>query len=273
MFNIILSIISSPLFIIIVSLIISAILLAFFAIKFAKFTAEEGEDYKKKIPQLEVKWIVISFIPLILALIISGYLKSFKGFGLEVVIQDTTINKAQQEFGLGLKKVGVIDGIKDVEAIERKQTTESAAREQLDSLEEGSPEKFRTINVLLLKNGVSYEIGALKQYLTRLNKLKFIEIVDKDGKFLFLLPLNEVGFSDESQKRFLEALQTEQINSIYKNDTITETVSLDDSLRKVMNKFTEAGSNYLPVIENDKLKYIINAYSVINTLDTIIKRK
>ncbi|MEE9237924.1 MAG: CBS domain-containing protein [Thermodesulfobacteriota bacterium] len=255
---------TNPLSIIIVSLILSALLLTFFAITFARLKSDD-KDYWKNIPDLDNKWIVISFIPLMLALIYSGYVKSLKGFGVEVVIKDTTINIANETLGLKLNEVEHLVGI---EVIVRKQATEIGAKEQLDNLK---PEKLKSINVLLLKDGVSYEVGAISEYLKRLINLEYIEIIDKNDDFVYLLPLSILDSNDRSITKFTDALKQEQVYQTYPRDTIYESLNLSDSLLTVIEKVSKSNTDHLPVTEKNKLKYIISAKDVINALNNILK--
>jgi heme/copper-type cytochrome/quinol oxidase subunit 2 len=259
---------TNPLSIIIVSLILSALLLTFFAITFARLKSDD-KDYWKNIPDLDNKWIVISFIPLMLALIYSGYVKSLKGFGVEVVIKDTTINIANETLGLKLNEVENLVGKEiEVEVIVRKQTTEIGAKEQLDNLK---PEKLKSINVLLLKNGVSYEVGAISEYLKRLINLEYIEIIDNNDDFVYLLPLSILNSNDRSITKFTDALRQEQVYQTYPRDTIYESLNLSDSLLTVIEKVSKSNTDHLPVTEKNKLKYIISAKDVINALNNILR--
>ena len=43
-----------------------------------------AKSFNLKILGLEIKWIVVSGIPLLIALFVGGYIKRFKGFGFEI---------------------------------------------------------------------------------------------------------------------------------------------------------------------------------------------
>ncbi len=65
------------------SMVLSFILLLFFMLL---------KSYDTRMLALETKWILISALPVFIALLIGGYIKSFKGFGVE--IETKTINSS-----------------------------------------------------------------------------------------------------------------------------------------------------------------------------------
>jgi hypothetical protein len=59
----------------IISLAVSIIILSIFFV---------FQYYQLKVLLLDVKWIILSGTPILIGLFIGGYIKSFKGFGLEL---------------------------------------------------------------------------------------------------------------------------------------------------------------------------------------------
>jgi hypothetical protein len=256
---------TNPSSIIIVSSILSAFLLTFLAVAFARLKAGD-KNFWKKIPDLDNKWIAISLLPILLALFYSGYLKSFKGFGVEIEIQNTTISAAGKD--LKLSEIENLVG-KQVAVIERKQPTKTEAKKQLDRLNAG---QLKSINVLLLRDGVRYENGAIREYLTRLVNLKYIEITNKNDDFIYLLPVSTLDINNRSLiKKFTDALAQRQVFQNFPRDTIYESVDSSDSLLTLAEKFSKSKSDHFPVTEMSKLKYIISAKDVVNALYNILK--
>jgi len=61
------------------SLAIGAVISIFFLVTFLTFQYNQSEMLK-----LESRWLLVAGVPLLAALIVGGYIKSFKGFGVEL---------------------------------------------------------------------------------------------------------------------------------------------------------------------------------------------
>jgi len=120
---------------------------------------------------LDVKWIIVSASPVIIGLILSGIIKSFKGFGVELELN--LLEKL--ESGL-------------IGKVECFPTTE-LTKQSTNFLFSMSEEKRNSIERLQLISGKKnyYDYYALNEYFQNLHKLKYVEIIDDNGKFKALL--------------------------------------------------------------------------------------
>jgi hypothetical protein len=119
---------------------------------------------------------------------------------------------------------------------------------------------------------VFYEEKAIKEYLTRLINLKYIEITNKNDDFVYLLPVSILDSNEHSPiEKFTNALAQKRVYQNFPRDTIYESVDSNDSLLTLTEKFSKTKFDHLPVTEMNKLKYIISAKDAINALNNILK--
>ena len=182
------------------------------------------QHFLPSIMQLDVKWIVVACIPLVIALIMGGYIRVIKGFGveLETKIEEpiTTLElKAQEVF----------------------ESTEGMAKDTIGTLYDMSLDRKREINRLqfITKQKGNYAPTIVSEYMRELPNLEYFEIIDKDGFFVCLLPINL--FSDESGnpngyeiERFIDNLEKDSISVGYGKNSIDVTIKAGRSIVSVL---------------------------------------
>lgn len=202
---------------------------------------------------LDVKWIIVSASPVIIGLILSGIIKSFKGFGVEL------------ELNLSEKLESGLIG-----KVECFPTTE-LTKQSTNFLFSMSDEKRNSIERLQLISGKKnyYDYYALNEYFHNLRKLKYIEIIDDNGKFKALLSvsnfkINPNSFDNNENndkiKSLIRSIEREDYIDAYRS-IVTEAILLNDSLIEAYKKFqktkivvTYFKDQILPVLDsNDKM--------------------
>lgn len=122
--------------------------------------------------KLESRWLIAAGVPLLAALIVGGYIKSFKGFGVEL---EASLNKPVTNIELSA-----------TEAMEQMDADEKRSISYLHQLQDS---KKRKISRLVLVQGRRdyYRAHALQEYLNLLSGLRYFEIRNNEGKFIALL--------------------------------------------------------------------------------------
>jgi len=216
------------------------------------------QTLKSDILDLDVKWIIVSAIPLIIGLILSGIIKSFKGFGVEL-----EINLSEK---VELELIGKVECFPTTELTKQ-------SIEYLLAMRDEEKNKIERLQLVSGKRGY-YDSYAISEYMRHLGNLKFIEIIDKNGKFLALLGAGLFRFrhrfentvidydgDDQEIRKLIQSIERENYTNTFKRDIITESIQMNDSLviayKKFQNtKFTVGlfRDQLLPVLDiNDKM--------------------
>ncbi len=144
-------------------LIASFILLAIFGL---------SEFCDNRFLNLEPKWMIISFTPLIIAIIVSGYIKSFKGFGIEI----------ETRFGEPLDSY-TIDIMGDVIV---QMVSEKSSFNFLYSIGQEKREHIKVLSFVNKKRGY-YSESHIQQYLKILLNIEYFLIINSRGNYIYTL--------------------------------------------------------------------------------------
>lgn len=208
------------------------------------------------IMKLETKWIVVALCPLLYVLIVGGYIKTFKGFGIEL---ETQLKTAISEFSL-LATDYLIELPED----------EKRSSQYLDRLTNEEKIKIERLTFYSGRRGY-YKFYIVRHYLESLSNLKYIEVRNKNERFECLLPIyvlrkrnaynreinNEIDEGDLSE--FIEALESNDILNKYPADAIFESVQEEQSLIDILPKIRKQKSGIVGVVDSSgKLIGILN---------------
>jgi len=148
------------------ALAIGGVVSIFLLLTFLLFQYNESNVLK-----LESRWLLVAGVPLLAALIVGGYIKSFKGFGVEL---EASLSKPVTNIELTATEA------MDKELGDRKQN-----KVYLRKLNQN---KKKIISRLVLTQGCKdhYDSSLLDDYLRELSGLKYIEIQNQQGQFVAL---------------------------------------------------------------------------------------
>ncbi len=225
-----------------------------------------------EIMKLETKWIIVALCPLLYVLIVGGYVKTFKGFGIEL---ETQLKAAISEFSL-LATDYLIELPED----------EKRSNQYLDRLTVEERNRIERLAFYSGKKGY-YSIYIVRHYLENLPNLKFIEVRNKNDRFECLLPIkvlrkrnaynmtinNEIDEGDLSV--FLKTLENNDILNKYPTDIISESVLEEQSLIEILPKIRKQRSGILGVVDSsEKLIGILDKSLVEATIaDEVFKAR
>lgn len=178
--------------------------------------------------KLESRWLLVSGVPLLAALIVRGYIKSFKGFGVEL---EASLNKPVTNIELlATEAMDVIIGDE---------------KRNIDHLRELTSKDRKNISRLVLVQGRFdyYDPYVLHTYLRELKSLKYIEVRNQQGQFVALLPISEFKhgfeFNNNLLGEFINVLEQSLIFQRYSRSVttvhVTEDTGIIESL-KVMRR-------------------------------------
>jgi hypothetical protein len=197
--------------------------------------------------ELDSKWIFVSLVPLLLALIYTGAIKSFKGWGIEL-------------------ETNITDTVTDFDRADNVETVEVPKIEKLDfrqviNLSNQRKKQIERLKFTLGKQGY-YTRQAINQYFMLLPNLKYIELTDSDGKFNYLIQADQFRSREESESntnpnqviKLISAIEERSVSENFSN-AISLSVTNDKSLietYRIMEK-TNQGR-----YENDQILPVVN---------------
>lgn len=192
--------------------------------------------------KLESKWLLVAGIPILIGLIVGNYVKTFKGFGIELeALLQVSIGKIE---------------LKADEAASIVVGEEKRSIAYLNTLSEPQIRKIQRLTFTANKPNY-YDAWAVTQYLVKLKQLKYVEVVDSQKRFQSLLSIQHLKSErnpDESKVRnFISALETNTLDNSFGNHLIANFVRGNEPLLDVLKKIRNNTSNELPVVSPDGL--------------------
>lgn len=184
-----------------------------------------------KLLELDTKWILLSGIPILVGLVYSGIIKTLKIFDIEL------------EMNLGEKLDPNLIG--KVTVFPSNEVTKSSMR-FLFELPEDVKKNVQRLRFILGKQNY-YDEYVVQEYLKELRNLRFLEIIDSEGKFIGLIPAKSLKSRHDRDREFENQYLTKLIRSIETktvieafNNMITDTVTNEDSLVEAFSKINSS---------------------------------
>ena len=200
------------------------------------------QSCNSEILKLDVKWLIVSGLPILIALLLGGYIHKFKGFGIE--LEASLHNPIGRE---SLIATDIIQCIQGAEKGSLDHLTQSLFSRRND---------YKRLSFILGKKDY-YNDYVIEQYINRLPHLKYIEIKRHNGRFICLLPVSSFKINNETDsdkiKLFIRAIEENRFTAIFQDEVITDRVREDDSLIKVLPKVRASKLGILPVISKQNI--------------------
>lgn len=191
--------------------------------------------------KLEPRWLIVSGVPLLAALLVGGYIKSFKGFGVELEA--------------GLKKP--VSSIK-LSATEALEELDGDYKRGLDHLHQLAALERRRIGRLVFFEGRRnyYQADILEEYLKELRGLKYLEIRSVSGNYLGLIPLQEfkkrANLNYERILDLIRQLEQSSTSQAFRHVMISKTVSMQADLLHTLKTMRQHNLIALTVLGEDE---------------------
>lgn len=201
---------------------------------------------------IDSKWLLISGLPILIALIVGGYIHKFKGFGIEL---ETSLKNPIGQVNLIATDV--------LESISGRDKGSISSVEKLPSSE---LIKYQRLSFVNGKRNY-YDEYAIERYIELLPMLKYIEIKQSNGKFFGLMPaeLLKKNGRPNSQKisSFIKGIEDKDLSERFGDNIIFEAVDSDTSVLKLLPKVRSSKFQFLPVTTiNGYLSGIITAKAI-----------
>lgn len=203
--------------------------------------------YELKVLSLESRWLVVASIPLLVALLAGGYIKKFKGFGIEL--------EALLQNPIGRVNLVATD------VLERLSAQDKGTYRQLEKLSIEKRTQIKRLSFTIRKRDY-YGADAIRAYLDGLSNLEYFEVKKVDGRFLYLIPVEifkDMPDMHQRLERFITAMEENSIGEMFGEDAIDESVGEEESLLSIVPKIRASKFGVLPVVsESGRLIGIVN---------------
>lgn len=227
--------------ILIVSSFLSLILLIMFVVLQSK---------NSQILDLNTRWVLVAGVPLLVALVAGGYIRKFKGFGVEL--------ESKLRTPIATLKLKATDAITGVHGGEKEST------ERLPDFSHEQIERTKRLSFILGKREF-YGPQAIIRYFRHLRRLEYVEVKKESGEFVCLIPISTFKiyetnveepingeFSSPEVDRFIQSLERENVRSAYSDVCIDLTVGKDEPLIDVLKTMRGANKDLAVVVDPER---------------------
>lgn len=204
---------------------------------------------KPDILDIPVAWLGLSVLPLLVALVIGGYIKTFRGFGVEVEAQ------LVQPVSRALGSAKEYDAFREVTGARAEDVANAEAvfaKQSVAKLEDITDEDRLQFERLSFVNGRDvYKTWAIERHLELLPNIRFFEVDNHKGAFLGLLRREAVVSA--GLDRFADALAQQEVDKVFGASFVTKSVAPDASLRSVAKRMARMKTDFIPVVARGEL--------------------
>ncbi len=208
------------------------------------------KTFDSKVLDLKVQWLIFAMIPAVLCVFCGGYIKSFKGFGVEVESM--------------LRSPATSIDLKATEAIAEVEGDEKGSYSYLKNLSRAEKTKISRLCFNITRSNY-YVPSVISEYISELTSLEYFEIKALTGSFICLLPVsifvsykdhindsNNSNTNSRGLKEFVRALEQGNILEKYLEQAITCTVSQNENLLDIAKMLRAKGLEIVVVIDEKK---------------------
>jgi hypothetical protein len=229
-----------------ISMLFSSLILGFFL---------HLQSKDSKILELDAQWVAISILPVLVALVIGGYISKFKGFGIELESKlEAPVNSIQ---------------LTATDAFDELPTNEKESLGDLNQVSETQKREAKRLSFNMDKKGY-YVTHAIEEYINNLPNIEYLEVKRENGVFICLLPISlfktgseqnmNVRTNYDAINKFRTAIDEGSVVSVFSNAAITLTVQSSKSLLEVLRTLRFNDSGIAGVISKEnKLVGVITA--------------
>ncbi len=191
---------------------------------------------------LDTRWIGLALVPVLVALMAGGFIRKFKGFGIEL---ETLLQNPVGEVSLVAR-----DALHEVPGDEKRSMA------YIDRMSEAERARIERLSFVSGLEGY-YSPDAIVWYFERLPSLKYIETKKQDGRFVALFPAMTFYSAEQPEMSRIDsligALQTGQVAEALASQAVVDTVTADEKLIDILQKVRASRYGYLPVISTQHI--------------------
>ncbi len=213
--------------------------------------------------QLENRWLIVAGIPLLLAIIVGGYVRRFKGFGMEL---ETRLKRPITATGFQARQTM---NLKASEVMERREELGKMSADELRAIPEKERLKYERLSFVMGRK--FYSSDAILFYLHKddLPNLKYLEIQDQSGAFVCLLEKGSVSYANVHE--FITSLESGTVMDVFRESAVADGVDHNKNLLEVLLKVRASRFGFLPVLANSRLVGVVENTAVLERIgDEII---
>jgi hypothetical protein len=188
---------------------------------------------------LDTKWLIVAGVPILIALVGGGFIRSFKGFGIEL---ETLLKDPVGEVSLTATATDALDEYLG---------DDKGYVDYLDQLTANQKARIQRLGFVSERRGY-YGWKAVEEYLLKLPSLSHFEVKTFDSRFICLIPTRIVLTSgkpnEEKIGHFLKSLEDGKVREKYHVDAISASVTTNRSLVDILEEVRATREGFLPVV-------------------------
>lgn len=201
--------------------------------------------------ELESRWLIVAGVPILLSLIIGGYIKKFKGLGVEL--------ETRLKSNVWISNLRATDALNHVKGVDKGPVRYLYKTPQT--------ELARIERLMLVENQRDYTTNALSQYIEKLVNLKYLEIKDMAGRLRYVVAVSAFKTDHEIKYQLIEEFLNCLTRSTYpkqmKSYIEFDRIKISDKLLSILPKVRESEFGWLPVVNVKKqMKGVITIDSI-----------
>jgi hypothetical protein len=202
--------------------------------------------YDSKILTLDTKWLILSGVPILIGLIVGGYITKIRFSNFELEIKTVSLSSLGVELSV-ISFAELRSSMKGPEMTEEQQNAES-------------------LGFYIGKERNYYGATKIQEFYSQMTKLKYFHIVNSNNNFSYLIPISclfPTPEMDEEQQinafeKFIVALEGKNIKTTYQN-AVKDHVLITDNIIEAYRKFDKSrqstklseGKEILPVLNKN----------------------
>lgn len=209
---------------------------------------------------IDAKWLILACSPVLIALIISGYIKSFKTHGVEFEFQLSNEVGKTPNLYRNINYLSIPMIVK-------------GSRQTIEDFTDKAKQKIQILTFYL---GKHYDIGDIDKYLSDLPSIKYFLVLERNGNFSCLVEYSKLKKMNTNTNNIIEKL-TNYIHDpqsifFYSYCSIEVNIKNTDTIIFAYNIFNEHNINVIPVTDsNNKFLGIIKKTDLYKTIsDSIV---
>ncbi len=202
-----------------------------------------------KILQLPSQWLAIIILPVLIALLVGGFITRFKGFGVEL--------ESSLKTPVATLNLTASDAVADILGDEK---------QSMNYLSGLSVDKKSETRWLMFRSGKKnfYTLNGVIGYMHEFPNLEYLEIKSEAGEIICLLPTSVFGNSvqlhrgdvnRENLKRFIKAIENDNVPEEFPDTAITLKISSENDLVNVLKQLRNEKADFAAVV-SPKGKYL-----------------
>jgi hypothetical protein len=197
--------------------------------------------YQPALLDIDAKWLCVAAVPVIIALLVSGIISKFKGFGVEIEVA---------------AKSEIVDNPSVMTLLTPLLVKQKGEVTDLNPMTEEEKRTYNSLAFQLSNPNIHYIPFAITEYLRQLPNVRYFEITDQNGAFIALWKIDRKLFKEDNTDyiyNFIQKLESGEWKGI--TGKITDKfVLLTTTILEALSTMRHNTLEFVPVLNDPEEK-------------------